>query len=321
MNGIPLNRILLLVLLPVVAYILFVEGQHYDPALIRFTGDDLASGSHSALLPERVGPFVRSGPLRIFSKDNLYEYVNGHAEYFLGAGFESLVVGDYLREGSPTGQADLVADIYDMGKPLYASTVLVDEIGGEPDTLTFGAVGANTGQGISFVSGKYYVRIGVFRADVPKEEFASSIYGLLGPAPEAVTPETRLPELPGAGPVHFVKESYRGLDFVNNIQERAYTINNTSVKVALAAGSQTEMGLLRDAYLSFFRESGVTVEILHIQGQDVRKIADPYEGDWYLVEMPGVLFSIYGVSDVAMLDALFTALWPPGGPATGEEGL
>ena len=39
--------------------------------------------------------FTMSEPAREFDADSLYEYINGHAEYYLGAGFEGLSVGEY----------------------------------------------------------------------------------------------------------------------------------------------------------------------------------------------------------------------------------
>ncbi len=320
MEGVPVRRILLLALLPVIASILYLEGQRYDPALIRFSADDLAAGGQAALLPDRVGTMVRSGPLRTFSKDNLYEYVNGHAEYFLSAGFESLTVGDYLGQDNPTGQADLVADIYDMGKPLYAATVLADETGGTPGTLPFGAVGARSDQGISFTSGKYYIRIGIFRADAPVEEFAAAIHRLIIPDKTAAVPvpTNHLPDLPDAGPIRFVKEAYRGLDFANNIQERTYTVNDVTVQVALATGEPVEMEELRAAYLDFFTESDVPVETRQVNGQTVYKIADPYEGIWYLLERAGALLGIYGAPDITFLATLHARLWPEDGAASKE---
>lgn len=319
MDSATLRRILLLALLPVVALLIYVDGQRFDPALLHFSGD-AQSGWQETLLPERVGAFVRSTPLRLFAKDNLYEYINGHAEYFLSAGFESLVVGEYLREGSPAGQAELVADIYDMGQPLYAATILSDELGGAATPLSFGALGSRTGQGLSFVSGKYYVRIGVFRADTPAEEFAAAIHALIAPPPitGAAEPEARLPDLPGAGPIHFVKEAYRGLDFANNIQERDYKVGETTVQVALATGSPAEVERLRAAYLAFFAKSKVAVKPLTLRGLSLQQIVDPYEGDWYLLAQPTALFGIYGVQETTVLEELLAALLPVAGAAKTE---
>ncbi len=74
-----LNRFVLLALLPLIVFLVYIEGQTYDPALIRFTSSDVSTGAEAALFPREINGFSRSGVVRIYSKENLYEYVNGHA--------------------------------------------------------------------------------------------------------------------------------------------------------------------------------------------------------------------------------------------------
>lgn len=302
------NRIILLALLPVVALILYHEGQKYDPALITFTPSDIRTGIEANLFPREIDGFSRTGQVRVFSKENLYEYVNGHAEYFMSAGFVRLAVGEYVQIGTEPSQPDVVVDIYDMGKDIHALGVLTDEVGDDPSPLKDGIVGAITAQGISFVSGRYYVKIAAFRDTVPVQSFAADINVTLGSSSREIAEFSRLPIIGEVVTTRFVKEAYRGLDFVNNVVEREYRVQNVRVQISLIIGSDEELKKLIASYLTFFQESDTTYTLITQRGQVLYKVMDPYEGDWYLIPLADALFGIYGVSDEVMLDQFISSI-------------
>ena len=91
----PAVRLLLIVLLPIIALLLYLDGQVYDPDLLDFGPANSAGKADPQLFPDRIAGLERSGQIRWFDKGNLYEYINGHAEYFIGAGFQALSVGEY----------------------------------------------------------------------------------------------------------------------------------------------------------------------------------------------------------------------------------
>ena len=55
----------------------------------------------AALLPATLLGRKQASKVRSFSRDTLYEYVNGHAEYYISAGFRAL----RLRSTGPTPRA------------------------------------------------------------------------------------------------------------------------------------------------------------------------------------------------------------------------
>jgi hypothetical protein len=234
--------------------------------------------------------------------------VNGHAEYFLSAGFKRLAVGEYVRTGTEPGQADVVVDIYDMGKSIQAFGILTDEIGNNPSFIQAGMMGAKTPQGMSFVSDKYYVKISSFRNTVPIDVFAESIITKIGSSTEALPEFLRLPDVGEVVATRFVKEAYRGLGFVNNVIEREYRIQDKTVQVSLVSGSASEVKRLVTSYLDFFQESDIVHIKLKKDGQKLYKVIDPYEGDWYLIPFSDALFGIYGVEDDEMLDQFLVSI-------------
>jgi len=303
-----LSRVFLIALLPLIALALYVEGQRYDPALIRFAPSDINTSAEAALFPGETEGFNLAGQVRVFTKDNLYEYVNGHAEYFLSAGFVGLTVGEYILAGTDSTEPDVVVDIFDMGRPIQAFGVFADEAGDGSATASAGIVESKTQRGISFAAGKYYVKITVFRDDVPVDMFAARIQSTIGRSREDVTVFSRLPDVGETVSTRFVKEAYRGLGFASNVIEREYRIRGNRVQVSFVTGSHAQMMKLLESYLVFFRESDIEYVKMHNGGQEVYKIIDPYEGDWYLVPLADAVFGIYGVTDGEALNQFVASI-------------
>jgi hypothetical protein len=303
-----INRFLLLALLPIIAIIVYIEGQIYDSALLQFTSSDISTGWDAAFFPRSIEGFSRSGQVRLFSKENLYEYVNGHAEYFLSAGVMRLSVGEYIKTGTEPDQPDVVVDIYDMGKDIQAFGVLADEIGDALSSVQDGIMGARTPQGISFASGRYYVKIASYDESIPIDLFAASINRSIGSTSETISAFSRLPAVGDVIVTRFVKEAYRGLDFVNNVIEREYRIEGKTTQVFLFLGTESDIKELVASYLDFFRESDIEHTVIKQDRLDIYKVIDPYEGDWYLIPASDALFGIYGEVDKEILDQFLVSI-------------
>ncbi|MEO5361989.1 MAG: hypothetical protein H7843_16390, partial [Nitrospirota bacterium] len=127
---------LLMGLLPIIAAVIYMTGQRYDAAAVNFTFQK--GSAESIQLPEDVEGYKKVGRPRQFTKNNLYEYNNGHAEYFIAKGFSSLTVYEYAKAGT---QADTLVEIYDMGKPIQAFAVLTDELPADSTAASVGTMG------------------------------------------------------------------------------------------------------------------------------------------------------------------------------------
>lgn len=298
------NRILLIALLPVVAVVLYLEGQKYDPAMISFSPYEYGSGAEASFFPSEIDEYRRIGHLRKYTKENLYEYVNGHAEYFISAGFTGMTVGEYAKEGAGSDKPDAVVDIYDMGKGIHAFGIFADEAGEDPDYIQAGSMGFKTAKIVGFIKGKYYVKINIFDDNVPLEKFAENIDREIGIASGTLPVFSQFPDLGEVVTTRFVREAYRGLDFVHNVVEREYRIRGNRVYVSLVTGEEAEIRKLVKSFLDFFNQSGITYSRIEKNGQTIYKVNDPYEGTWFLVPFPETLFGVYGTVDNAILDSL-----------------
>ncbi|MGD9333446.1 MAG: hypothetical protein PVJ50_00510 [Desulfobacterales bacterium] len=92
-----------------------------------------------------------------FSPKNLYEYINGEAEFFIAFGFIELKGANYT---SVSGGKDMVTmDIYDMGNKLNAFGVFQSKRGGQASALNLGAASTESDGYLAFYKDRFFVEI------------------------------------------------------------------------------------------------------------------------------------------------------------------
>ncbi|TAN41217.1 MAG: hypothetical protein EPN22_15920 [Nitrospirae bacterium] len=305
-------RAILILVLPCIAAVIYIKGQKYDPALIDFkSAANTSSGSGQAIPAKQQGPtsslpsdiegFKQFGKIREFNKDNLFEHVNGHAEYFISAGFQKLSVIEYVSSTSRSEKPELQAEVYEMGSGLQAFGVLVDESGAKAEAVNIGAMGFKTSGGISFFKGKYYVKIAPYSGKPPLMLFASRFEKKLTAASEEFSAFSKLPAIGKTIATRFVKEGYRGLDFFKNVIEREYNVDGRTVQIALISGKDKEIKDFGAALNSYLQKSAVSFEKENKQNKEIYKISDKYEGDWFVVVEKTAAFGIFGAPDASIL--------------------
>jgi hypothetical protein len=318
MNPVPLKyRLVLIGLLPLIAGVLYFKGQKYDPALIDFktTARQAVTGSvtspqalqESRPLPvnqdiaQDIAGFRKLGETRRYTKENLYEHVDGHAEYFISAGFQGLTVTEYIAAGSKATQAEIQAEVFDMGESIQAFGVLVDESGENPPPVSVGMMGYKTSGGVNYIKGRYYVKISALSPNTPVIKFAKAFADTLSAGQGSFQVFSKFPDMGKVVNTRFAKEGYRGLDFLHNVIEREYSTGNGKIKVALMAGSEHEVRPLLSAFLDYFGKSGMRYEKNERGGTDVYKVMDKYEGNWFLIRSRDTLFGVFGTEDEEIL--------------------
>ncbi len=295
-------RFLLLGLLPLIAVFIYMEGQDYDPALLTFQSSESTENPMASFIPEGIPNFSRIGQIRTYTSENLYEYVNGHAEYFISAGFKGLAVGEY--SGVEGGGPDVVVDIYDMGRSIYAFSVLADETDGKADLLLPGVTGLKTEQGVSFFKGQYFVKIALYNKDVSLDDFIIQIDRQIDSSADLFPEFALLPDIGDVVQTRFVREAYRGLDFVNNVIEREYSVGGERLQVFLYAGDEGEIKKLVRSFTDYFSQSEIEYDVIDKMGRVIYKIRDQYEGEWILIPLSDALFGIYGHYNDAIIDSI-----------------
>jgi hypothetical protein len=230
-------------------------------------------------------------------KENLYEYVDGHAEYFIGAGFIGLAVTEYAGEGSNASEGEIRAEVFDMGKSIQAFGVLADESGDKPVPVSVGSMGSKTSDGVNFIRGRYYVKISALDPKAPVLKFAKAFAETLPPGKDSFDSFGKLPNIGKVLNTRFVREGYRGLDFLRNVIEREYSKDDRKITVALLAGSEQEIRSVMSSFQNYFRKSGMPNERLERGGREFYKVIDKYEGNWFLIPSGDAVFAVFGTDD------------------------
>jgi len=293
---------MLLVFLPVAALFMYVKGQDYDPALINFSPSQSGMDSLSGFFPSEIDSLVRSGQIRMYTRENLYEYVNGHAEYFISSGFVKLSVGEYSITSKD--DPDVVIDIYDMGKSIHAFGILSDESGGNISDIHSGLTGFKNPQGLGFIKGQYYIKISSFNSTVSPESLIESLDSRISAGSDPFPEFANFPDIGQMVTTRFVKEAYRGLDFINNVIEREYNVNGKTVQVFVLSDNSTFIQDIIKSFLKYFNDSDITFTESQEKGKNVYKISDPYEGDWVLISSPDTILGVFGAYNETMIKAL-----------------
>jgi hypothetical protein len=93
----------------------------------------------------------------------------------------------------------------------------------------------------------------------------------------------RFPELGEPVATYFVKEDYRGLDFLHNVLERVYRRGDEEITLFLINGTQELIIETGRKLLDFLQADGIAFEQQVFEGMSYHRVDDPYEGQWFFV--------------------------------------
>jgi hypothetical protein len=118
----------------------------------------------AAYLPAAGAPagWTRSKPPQAYSADNLWEFIDGAAETYVGFG-----VQDALGAGYTFGGADVSIEIYEASDSLHAFGIYTQERPPAPQAVPVGAEGYLNSNVLIFWKGPCYVKLIAARPDKP----------------------------------------------------------------------------------------------------------------------------------------------------------
>jgi len=297
----PALRLLLIALLPLMAALLYLDGQTYQPDLLQFE-PGAAAPDHSDLFPDRLGGLERAGPVRRYDEDTLYEYINGHAEYFIGAGFAGLSVGEY--GAGADDQPSLVVNLYDMGNALNAFGVLVNEAGSGAPVDDVGALAFAAGSGVNFIQGPYYAQLNLFGARAEPLAAARELAARLARDSAGGELAFRFPDFGEVLATRFVREYYRGMEFFNRVLERDYRRDGEIFQAFVIPADEREVRDTARALTAFLDEDGIAYSRSEANGLTFTQVRDPYEGDWFFVPLKSRLIGVYAPLKHDLIEAV-----------------
>jgi len=131
----------------------------------------LASGCRKKvanLLPESgaVTGWEKSSETRVFEAKDLWQYIDGDAEQYVQAGVVSTSTADYKYQG----QLEAVVDVYTMGSPTGARTILDKGKTEDGASVKVGDDGVEFAQSMTFRKNNYLVRIVTYQSSPNTEQ-------------------------------------------------------------------------------------------------------------------------------------------------------
>lgn len=196
------------------------------------------------------------GERRFYGAD-LYEYIDGGAEPYHGYGMAAMVHQEYKVK-----DAELTIDIYDMGDPLSAFGIYSSERSPDYQFLAIGAEGYGEDATLSFLQGRFYVKLTAFREGGGTAPLLKTCAAAIS---KRIGGGKTLPEglklLPSANRVarseKYIKKAPLGHDSLAPAYAATYSFGAKPTTVALSlAASPTEAGARARELREHFAKTG-----------------------------------------------------------------
>ena len=140
----------------------------------------------TVLLPDTIEDWKVSAKDQIYSRENLYKYIDGGAELYISYGFKKVINRTYSKRGQP----DIVVDLFDMGTSHNAFGVFSHSR--ETIDNTFGQGSQYTEGLLLFWKDRFFVSI---LASPETVESRSAVFDVAGKIETAIKNEGPLPEI------------------------------------------------------------------------------------------------------------------------------
>ncbi len=159
------------------------KGTHRISVLTALALTTSCAGGPSGF-PEVEG-WTQAGEVRIYTADNLWEYINGAATLFVEYGVQTCMTADLSAAG-----VSVAVDLYEMASPLRAVGVFKRESATGGVNLTGATVAAvSPPYQALMVKGSTYAKVNVYEGELTESEGQQLLQGLAASLPgESVMP-------------------------------------------------------------------------------------------------------------------------------------
>jgi len=113
-----------------------------------------------------VAGWEKSSDTRVFVAKDLWQYIDGDSEQYIQAGVVSTSTSDYKYQG----KLEAVVDVYTMGAPDGARTILEKGQTKDSKSVKVGDEGLQFAQSVNFRKGRYLVRIVAYESSATTPE-------------------------------------------------------------------------------------------------------------------------------------------------------
>jgi hypothetical protein len=227
---------------------------------------------------------VPSGPVEVFTTENLSDKINGKAEFYLSSGVKRLATRRFRLENAPDAWIEVF--LYDMGKPRNGFAVYSGQRREDGLALSLAPFSYRTENAHYFLNGHTYVEIigsGSTQEEIAaREALAQAIIGA-NPGSEDAFDELRLfpdPHLDKHS-ISLISTNAFGFEGLDNVFTALYDVDGIKVMVFLSLRESSSQAKARaSAYHAFLLRNGgksVPPKAFSPEMAQIVEILDTYE--------------------------------------------
>ena len=228
-----------------------------------WTGMPQKAGSPAllGLVPEIEG-WKLSEKVQSYFPEDLYEYIDGAAESYLGYDFKELAVAQFQKTGT---EASVTLEIYDMGNGTNAFGIFSVERFPENKVVDVGNLGYIEGEVLNFIVGNEYIKIMSFDSGdatpAVLDAFARKVAGMAG---EKGALPLLLSVFPRDGIIanseKYVLRNFMGFEFLRNGYMASYKAGQSEFECFfIEADKGRDPDVLLKHLLDFYAKDGQPV--------------------------------------------------------------
>jgi hypothetical protein len=198
---------------------------------------------------------------KTYTKDNLYTYIDGEAEFYFPYGFELVISVAYIRVANPKDA--LVADIYRMGSLLDAFGVYSYYRDPEAEGLRIGAEGFVDESQLMFYKDRYFVRLSASGSGNPDRKILVGCGEAIAkrlPGESTPPKELELLSIPEVIPrtEQYTAQSLLGHAFFRKGLTADAVLGNETIKLFVVLDESAKgSGEALERYIKYLKETGV----------------------------------------------------------------
>lgn len=278
--------------------------------LLGHVSDALASESSaeslSKLLPEPAatdGWVLEEATPEFYSRDNLFEYIDGAAEEFIDYQFDRLLVSRWQKDDATS---TLTLEIYDMKAPENAFGIYSTVRSPDAEYVITGAQGVIGEYSLNFWADKYYVKIQAIQPGLRSSlnSLGNAVAKCIGPPPGRkpgildfmVAKTEEFSFQPRT--LRLVAKNMFGLDFLNWGYSLGYDVGDeeTTFFILDKDSSETAKSVF-DKFREYLQKEGASIEELALGNESLLADRAQQEDPVWLVRKENFLIGLLGVPD------------------------
>lgn len=284
-----------------------------------------AEPSLEAILAARlsVPGWKPEGRLYHYIPENLYEYINGGADYFIAYGFVALTGANYSPDSG--GMDSVTVDIYDMGDKLNAFGVFQPRRDSRAPSLNIGAGSFGSDEYVAFHKDRYYVEIQGYITGKKEKRVVKDMAAMVAdhlPGDDALPQElSYFPEKSRiAGSERYIRGGILGHAFLDRGMVCEYRIDGKKVTAFVAfMASSREAVMAVEHHRSFLEKSEKKCPPLEEFGTHSFVSEEPYHKTIIVKQAGAFVAGVYDLTSVEAGKTLLTKILRKITPSSGQS--